>query len=171
MTFDVAAVNALISAVESISMTTGQFRRVNTHEPKSAPGNGLTNAIWAQDIAPVPEGSGLASTSGYVVLTSRIYGSMMAKPEDLVEPKLMTAVTVLLGAYSADFTLGGTIKNIDLLGMYGESMRAQAGYMTIGSETFRIYDITIPCVVNDMWTQAALCRYLRVVLTSGGDFV
>jgi hypothetical protein len=155
MAFNVAAVNNLIAAVESIAMTTGQFRRVNTHEPKSAPGAGLTLAIWAQSIEPVAEASGLASTSGYVVLQSRIYLNMLVKPEDSIDPRMMAAATVLLGAYSADFTLGGTVKNIDLLGMYGTPMRAQAGYIQIDNSMQRVYDIMVPCVVNDMWTQTA----------------
>jgi hypothetical protein len=153
MTFDVAAVNSLVSAVESISMQLGIFRRVNTHEPKSAPGSGLTNAIWVQEITPIGEASGLASTSGYVVLTSRIYGNMLQKPEDDIDPRIMIAATTLIGAYSKNFTLGGTIQNIDLLGMYGARLGGTAGYLQIGSETMRVFDITIPCIINDLWVQ------------------
>jgi hypothetical protein len=155
MALDVAAVNALIASVESVSLKTGQFSRVNTHEPKSAPGKGLTNAIWAQSIMPVAAASGLASTSGYVVLTSRVYGSMLRKPEDDIDPRLMTAVTVLIGAYSADFTLGGTVRNIDLTGQYGETLHGQAGYLQVGGEMMRIFDITVPVVINDLWAQVS----------------
>lgn len=153
MAFDVAAVNSLVSHVESVSMTTGQFRRVNLHEPKSAPGSGLTNAIWVQSIEPVAGASGLASSSGYVVLTSRIYLNMLVKPEDGIDPRIMTAATTLIGAYSADFTLGGTVRNIDLLGEYGEKLRGHAGYLQVDNGMNRIFDITLPCIVNDMWDQ------------------
>ena len=155
MTFDVAAVNALMSAVESIAMQTGQFRSVNLHEPKAQPGSGLRCAIWAQDIEPIAEASGLASTTGYVTLNARVYGNMLAQPEDDVDPRLMTAGTVLIGAYSADFTLGGTVRNIDLTGMYGQKLGGSAGYLTIANTMYRIFTITVPCVVNDMWTQTA----------------
>lgn len=151
--FDTAAVNNLVSAVESVSMATGLFRRVNFHEPKSAPGNGLTNAIWAQSIEPLGGASGLDVTSGYVVVTSRIYLNMLVKPEDDMDPALMSAATTLIGAYSADFTLGGTVRNIDLLGEYGQSLRADAGYLQLNDGMYRIYSITIPCIVNDMWAQ------------------
>jgi hypothetical protein len=153
VSFDDAAVRAFIASAESVAAATGQFRRVNTHEPKSAPGSGLTCALWIQEISPFPPGSGLNSTSGYVVLYARIYGNMLTKPEDNLDPQLMSASTALLGAYSADYTLGGTVRNVDLLGEGGQQLRAQAGYETIGSTTYRIMTITLPCVINDAWTQ------------------
>lgn len=155
MNFDVEAVNDLMSAVESISMQTGQFRRVNKHEPKSAPGNGLSNGIWVQSVEPLAEASGLDATSGYVVLTSRIYGSMLQKPEDEIDPRMLTAATVLLGAYSADFTLGGTVRNIDLTGAYGQTLMARAGYMQVDQGWYRVYDIIVPVVINDLWAQVS----------------
>lgn len=155
MTFDQAAVNALMSSVVSIAMQTGVCRSVNGHEPKSAPGSGLRGAIWVQEIEPIAEASGLASTSGYVVLNARLYGNMLQKPEDDVDPRLMGAGSVLIGAYSADFTLGGTVRNIDLTGMYGQRLGGRAGYLEIASTLYRIFTITVPCVVNDMWTQTS----------------
>lgn len=154
MSFDHAAVDALMAAVESIAGKTGQFRSVNTHEPKSAPGSGLRCAIWAQTIEPVAAASGLSSTSGYVVLNARVYGNMLQKPEDEIDPKLMKAATALLGAYSANFTLGGTVRNIDLLGEYGQTLKAVAGYLDIGGTKYRIMTVTVPCIVNDMWSQS-----------------
>jgi hypothetical protein len=153
--FDTAAVNALVSASESIALRTGQFRSVNFHEPKAAPGSGVRLAIWVQSIEPIAQASGLADTSGYVVLYARVYGNMLANPEDEIDPRVLTAVTVLIGAYSADFTLGGTVRNIDLLGMYGEKLGGQAGYITIGGSMYRVMTVTVPCVVNDMWTQVS----------------
>lgn len=153
MSFDVAAVDALVASVESIAMTTGQFRRVNLHEPKSLPGSGLTCAIWVQSLEPVPAASGLASTSGYVVLNARVYGSAFKKPEDELDPQMMKAATVLIGAYSADFTLGSTVRNIDLLGEYGQRLAATAGYVTIESTVYRVMTLALPVIVNDMWQQ------------------
>jgi hypothetical protein len=155
MAFDDAAVRALTAAVEGIAMATGQFRSVNFHEPKSAPGSGLRCAIWAQEISPIAAASGLASSSGYVVMNARVYGNMLSKPEDEIDPRLMSAGTALIGAYSADFTLGGTVRNIDLLGEYGHSLTGAAGYVTIGGTLYRIFTVTVPCIVNDMWTQVS----------------
>jgi hypothetical protein len=153
--FNAAAVNALVAKVESVAMKTGQFRSVNFHEPKSAPGNGLRLAIWVQELEPIAAASGLASTSGYVVLYARIYGNMLAKPEDEIDPRVLTAATALIGAYSGDFTLGGTVRNIDLLGEYGQQLGAKAGYVTIASQMYRVMTLTVPCIVNDMWSQVS----------------
>lgn len=155
MSFDTAAVNALMASVESTAMKTGQFRTVNTHEPKSAPGSGLRCAIWVQSIEPIPAASGLASTSGYLVLFARIYGNMLAKPEDEIDPRMTSAAALLVGAFSGDFTLGGTVRNIDLLGEYGQRLAAQAGYVTIGGAMYRQMTVTVPCIVNDMWDQVS----------------
>jgi hypothetical protein len=153
MTFNQAAVADLVARLESIAMATAVFRTVNFHEPKSAPGTGLRLAIWVQSIEPIATASGLASTSGYVVCTARVYGNMLAKPEDETDPKVMTAISTLMGAYSADFTLGGTVRNIDLLGAYGTKLGAVAGYVTIDSHLYRQMTLTVPCVINDLWTQ------------------
>lgn len=155
MSFNQGAVNALVDSVVSIAAETGVFRSVNFHEPKSAPGSGNRLAIWVQSIEPVAQASGLASTSGYVVLNAQMYGNMLSKPEDQIDPTLMTAATTLLGALSADFTLGSSVRNIDLLGEYGQRLAAQAGYVTIGQTMYRIMTITLPVVINDMWVQEA----------------
>jgi hypothetical protein len=153
MAFDSPAVDALTSYMTSVAAQLGTFRSVNLHEPKSAPGTGLRLAIWADSIQPLAEASGQASSSGYVVMLARAYGNMLAKPEDDIDPRLMKSATALIGAYSADFTLGGNVRNIDLLGMYGTKLGAQAGYITIASTMYRIMTVTVPCVVNDMWDQ------------------
>lgn len=154
MTFNQAAVTDLVSRLESMAMATAVFRSVNFHEPKSPPGTGLRLAIWVQSIEPIALASGLASTSGYVVCWARAYGNMLAKPEDETDPRLMTAISTLMGAYSADFTLGGTIRNIDLLGAYGTRLTAAAGYVTIDSHLYRQMTLTVPCVIDDLWVQS-----------------
>ena len=155
MAFNDAAVRSLLSSMVSIAAKTGQFRSINTFEPKSSPGSSLRLAIWADVIEPIAGASGLASSSGYVTMMARIYGNMLQKPEDEIDPRLMSAATALVGAFSADFTLGGTVRNVDLLGMYGTKLGAQAGYITIGGTMYRIMTVTVPCVINDMWDQVA----------------
>ena len=154
MAFNQAAVSDLVARLESIALVTNVFRTVNFHEPKSAPGTGLRLAIWCQSIEPIAKASGLASTSGYVVCSARAYGNMLAKPEDEIDPRIMSAMTTLIGAYSADFTLGGTVRNLDLLGAYGQRLAAAAGYVTIDSHLYRQMTLTVPCVIDDMWVQA-----------------
>lgn len=153
MAFDSAAVQTFVDNVVSHARTLGIFRAVNFHEPKSPPGSGFRYGVWAQRIEPLAAGSGLASTSGYVVVDGRIYGNMLQKPEDDVDPNMLTAATTLLGAYSGDFNFGSTARAVDLLGMYGEKLQAQAGYITVDSGMYRVMTITIPVIFNDMWTQ------------------
>lgn len=153
MTFDQTAIDTVMSSVTSHALSLGIFRSVNSHEPKVAPGNGLRFAVWVQSLEPIAAASGLSSTSGYLVLQGRVYGNMLQKPEDDVDPRLTTAASTLIGAYTGDFNFGSTIRNVDLLGMYGQRLMAQAGYVTIGQNMYRVMTITVPLVVNDMWTQ------------------
>lgn len=148
-------VTEILSQVESHALAAGYFDRVNTHEPKAAPGNGLTVAIWVDRIGPVPDNSGLTVTTGVLALMVRIYSNMLQEPQDAIDPNVTIAVDHLLGAYSGDFELGGNVRNVDLLGQSGTPMSAQAGYIDIDHKLFRVMTITLPLIVNDQWSQGA----------------
>ncbi len=148
-------VEALFAAVESHAMTLGRFDQVNRHEPKNAPGNQLVAAIFVADIGPASTASGQASTTARVEFTIRIYSNMMQEPQDAIDPNILAAVDLLLNAYQGDFTLGGTVMAVDLLGMAGEPLRARAGYINQDSTLYRVMDITLPLLIADAWTQAA----------------
>ncbi len=154
MSFDDAAVRDVFDKLMSHAMTLGLFETVNSHEPKGAPGNGLWCALWVQRIAPV-RSSGMAATSGRLELMCRIGSNFLAKPEDGIDPAILAAVSTLIGEYSGAFTLGGSARAIDLLGMEGTPLSAQAGYLDVSGKFFRIMDIVIPVIVNDMWQQGA----------------
>lgn len=153
MSFDAAAVRTLFDDVVSHAAASGYFERVNSHEPKSAPGNGLYAAVWVDGIRPV-KASGLAAVSGVVSLRMRCYSSMIQQPQDAIDPNLLSAVTDLMSAYSADFALGGDddVRCIDLLGQSGESMSVQAGYLDIDKKMYRVMTISLPVIINDMWS-------------------
>ena len=153
--FDSAAVHQLVNSVVSHAQTLGIFDSVNTHEPKSAPGSDLRCAIWADSIIPLGGASGLSATSGEVIMSVRVYGNMLQKPEDEMDPRILSAVTTLIGSYSGDFNFGATVRNVDLLGSFGPKLQAQAGYVTIGQAMFRVMTITLPVIINDMWSQVA----------------
>ena len=145
--------SAILAAVISHAKGAGRFERVLTHEPKSAPGNGLTVAVWAQSLRPVV--SGLASTCARLELSVRVYTNMLAKPEDDIDRRLLDVVDLLMGAYSGDFTLGGLVRNVDLLGEHGEPLSADAGYLEQDNRLYRVMVITLPLIVNDLWSQSA----------------
>lgn len=143
---------AILDKVQSHAMALGLFERVNTHEPKNAPGNGLTVAIWVQSIAPA-RGSGLASTSAHVVYSVRIFSNMLQEPQDAIDPNIIEAVDKLMDAYSGDFELGGNVRQVDLLGASGAPMSAQAGYVNQDNKLFRTMTVSLPLIVNDVWEQ------------------
>ena len=145
----------LVDAAVSHALTTGLFEKVNGHEPKSAPGSGLTAAVWAQSIGPV-QSSGLSSSSGRVELNVRIYTNMLSEPQDAIDPRMIAATSTLLSQYSGDFDLGVTgVRNVDLLGLAGVPLSAQAGYLNQDGKLYRVMTLTLPVIVNDVWDQAA----------------
>ena len=154
MTFDSAAVTALFGAVTSQASRLGLFESVTGHEPKSAPAAGLTCAVWVEDISPVLS-SGLAAVSGRVTFNVRVYNNMLAEPQDQIDPDILSAVCALLGAFSGGFTLGGTVREVDLLGAEGPPLSAAAGYLNHDNRLFRVMDITLPIVINDLWNEVA----------------
>lgn len=143
----------LFEAVESHVLQSGWFERVNRHEPKSAPGNGLWAAVWVQQIGPARGGSGLNSTSGRLELRIRCGSSALQEPADEIDTNILLAVDDLLGRYSADFELGDRVRMVDLLGAYGDPLGARAGYVNISGKYFRIMDIVLPLIINDIWQQ------------------
>lgn len=145
-------ISSILTAVASHALSSGQFDRVNKHEPKVAPGKGVTCAVWVDRVEPV-KSSGLNSTTARIALMIRTYQSMLSEPRDMIDPAMVAAVDALMGAYSGDFELGGLIRSVDLLGAYGTPLSAQAGYMEQDKRLYRVMTITLPLIVNDVWNQ------------------
>jgi hypothetical protein len=149
-----ADISNIFARVTGHAMTLGRFEQVNTHEPKNAPASkGLTAAVWVDYIGPAI-GSGLQSTSALLVLMVRIYTKFLQEPVDMIDPSVLAAVSDLIGAYSGDFDFGMTIRCVDLLGMTGKKLEAQAGYIDIDRKIFRVMTVTLPIIINDAWAQA-----------------
>ena len=145
---------AIFAALESHALASGLFERVNGHEAVSAPGNGLSLAFWFSGLDPVPGGSGLAATTGRITFTARVYSPASQEPQDGIDPGILGAADAMLAAYSGDFTLGGLIRDVDLLGESGLSLSARPGWLDMGEAKYRTVDITIPMILSDIWTQA-----------------
>lgn len=144
---------AILAAVISHAKASGKVERVLTHEPKSAPGNGITVAVWVQNLRPVT--SSLTSTTARLELSVRIYTNMLADPQDAIDTRLLDAVDALMAAYSGDFQLGGLVKDVDLLGADGDPLSADAGYLEQDGKLYRVMVITLPLIVSDLWGQNA----------------
>jgi hypothetical protein len=146
---------ATLVALLNLAKATGMFEVARLTEFKSAPPNGLCFALWVQQLGAAPTGSGMAVTTVVLQATARLYIPMLTKPEELVEVRITDAADAYLGALSGSFTLGGSVRNIDLLGEMGEPMVWTYGYITVDSKMYRIADLPINIVINDAWTQVA----------------
>lgn len=147
-------IDEIMARVTSHAETLGVLDEVNGHEPKSAPGRGVTAAVWVQEIDPL-QASGLDSTSVRLGLMWRLYTPMISEAPDSIDPNLLKALDALCAAYSADFDLDGALRMVDLLGAHGDPMRGRAGYLNQDGRMFRVIDLTLPLIVNDLWDQEA----------------
>lgn len=147
-------ITGILDAVVSHAAASGHFETVNGHEPANAPGHGLTAAVWADRVTPV-RSSGLASLSVLLVFNVRVYTSAVQEPPDAIDPNLISAVDTLCAAYAGDFTLGGLVREVDLLGQHGQPLDVRAGYIQQDGQLYRVATISLPVVVNDLWTEAA----------------
>lgn len=151
------AINAtgILAAVESHALASGYFERVNRHEPKNAPGAGISASIWVQSLSAFARTSGLAVTSALLVLNVRIQQNMLTEPQDDIDPEIIAAVDDLFASYAGDFTLGGVVDAVDLQGMSGTPLQALAGYLNHDGKLYRVMTIVLPLIINDAWTQEA----------------
>lgn len=148
-------IDPVFDAIVSEVQLTGYFDKVMQHEPKSAPHTGLTAAIWLQSLSPLPMKSGVAVTSGLAIYMIRIYSDMLKEPQDLIDPACMRAGANIIRRFHDGFDLGlhPLVYSVDLLGESGSQLSLDAGYVDIDNRKYRVMDITIPVILNDVWPQ------------------
>jgi hypothetical protein len=149
------SITTLIDQLTSGAGALGVFDTVNAHEPKSAPGSGVSCSLWFSKLEPIGLASGLASASCLIEFQFRIYTSMLQEPQDGIDPLVLFASDQLFAALVGGFSLGGNVRQVDVFGAYGEGLRAQAGYLTQDNKLFRVIDIHCPLVINDVYTETA----------------
>jgi len=147
--FTAAQAEALFTAIQSYAEELGLFQAVDLHDPWNAPGNRLFCSIMLGQVKPVTS-SGLNSVSGQVTLSVRAGSIELQKPLDSINPELLSAVSSLMGAFAGGFTLGGTVRNIDLFGM-----SAAPGWVDFEGKPFRVVEISLGIVINDMFAESA----------------
>jgi hypothetical protein len=143
-----------LNHVVSLAMESGNFDRVNQHEAKSAPGTGVTFAVWVQEVKPLALQSGLDVTSARLLLQTRVYQSMLAEPADMIDINMVRAVSWMQAQYVGDFDIGGTTW-LDVQGAYGIDITARSGYINLDGKLMRISDTQLPFICPDVWTQEA----------------
>lgn len=151
MTLDTAGI---LTAVVDHAASLGVFDRVAGHEPANPPGLGVSCAVWVADLRPVPRRSGLSGTSAALTLTARVFRPVAdASDGDRVDPETVAAADALIGSIVGDLDLGEAV-DIDVFGAHGAQLGARAGYLRQDDTTYRVLDVTVPVLVDDLWPQA-----------------
>lgn len=155
MAWDLSQVNDLYAEMISVAQRLAIFNAIVQHDPLTAPQSLPALAVWAASIAPARGRSGQASTSVRVEFGARIYRSQLSKPEEAMDPQLISLTSQLFGAWSGEFTLDGEVMALDLLGAWGTPLSGTAGWVTHDGKPFRVMEIVAPAVIDDVWVQEA----------------
>ncbi len=147
-------IDGIMDVIVTHAQSTGWFQTVQEHESKQSGTNSLTAGVWVERIDPV-KSSGLNSASIRLELEMRLYGSTMTEPYDDIDANLVKATDALFTAYIGDFDLGGEARHIDIFGAYGQGLGVRAGVLNMDGREYRVFQIRIPIVINDVWTETA----------------
>lgn len=153
MTADNTLPRRLMDAIASAAGQCGWCQSFQTFEPKSAPQSDFHFAVTMMNAAPAR--SSLVATSFRFELACRIYVSMLREPQDSIDPDITAAAWDLMTMYSSGFSLGGLVREVDLLGESGEPLDLKFGYIGIDKHLYRIAEITLPVIADDVFQQGA----------------
>lgn len=146
----------LLAAIESHLRGCGMFDVVNMHESASPPGRGINAEVWEDSLTTVRAVSGLNVVSVRIVYTIRVLCLADREPRDTIDRDLLDVVSKLFETFCGDFELGGQVLQVDLLGAHGLALSSQSGYLLVdGSTRYRIRTITLPLIIDDLWTEVA----------------
>jgi hypothetical protein len=144
--------DALQNDIISHAQTLGVFDKVDGHETKNAPGLGVFAEVYVDTIDPI-RSSGLAATSCRLGVKVRITTDMRGDPQDGIDPRIVAAADAFIGSIHTDFELDGDARHVDLLGAYGVPLSGRTGYLSRGSEQYRVIDVIVPIIISDAWEQ------------------
>ena len=117
-------------------------------EPMSPPAERLGAVIFdGVEITEVTLGTG----SGLVKFIIRLYYKHFEEPLEGTEKDIAQACIKLISDIAGKYTLGdSSVRNVIPL-----ALNARAGFQTIGQTTYRLVDLTVHVMVNDLGTWAA----------------
>lgn len=147
--------DALISHMQAL----GVFDTVSARPPDSLPGTGVHGLVALDRIIPA-RSSGLASTSLVVIFAVFVLVPVEQEPADDIDVVLVDATDTVMAALVGDFTLGGLVRQVDVRGSEqagggsGAGLTVRTGHMAFPDQRFRFAEITVPLVVNDIYTEA-----------------
>ena len=117
-------------------------------EPMSPPAERLGAVIF--DGVEITEAT-LGKGSGNVRFIIRLYYKHFEEPLEGTEKDIATACLQLISDISGKYTLGdNSVRNVVPL-----AMNVRAGFQTVGQTTYRLADLSVHVLVNDIATWAA----------------
>lgn len=146
-------INGILDQVVSHALATGHFQTFNEHESKQSNTNGITGSVWVERITPI-RSSGLATTSVRLELQMRMYSSTYTEPYDDIDSNLTQAVDAYFTALLGDFELSGEARHVDIFGAHGRPLEVDVGWINLDGKEFRVFQIRLPIIVDDIWAQA-----------------
>lgn len=150
MAFTAAQAQALFNSVQSAMQSLALFQDVDTHEPENAPGVRLYGSLTLGPMRAEPAKSGLNSVSGSITLIIRVWSHAMQRPLDKIDPEVLATMAALMNVLSGEFTLGGTVRNVDLF-----SLVATPAWAEFQGAQYRVMEMPVPIIINDMFTEEA----------------
>lgn len=136
----------LFDALESKLAASG-FVSAQIAEPKAAPASHLGAVLYAG--CEITEVHG-TTASGLVKFILRFYFNAMVEPIGDTEKRLATVSLQIMDDLAGDYDLGdASVRNIVPLGL-----SAPPGFQTIGQTMYRMADLAVDVMVNDIVTFA-----------------
>jgi hypothetical protein len=139
----------LFTSIQSYAEQLNIFQATKTNDPRNAPGSRLFCSITLGAVRPVLS-SGLAAVSLQVTLIVRVWSSELQQPYESIDPEVLAATCSLMGKFAGGLTLGGAVREIDLM-----AMSAQPAYVDFDGKPYRVSEISVPLIVNDTFAEVA----------------
>lgn len=139
----------------SIVSRSGHFKKVLLSEPKGAPGQGLTAAVWVASCFPATGLSGYRRTGVNLQLRVRLMTNALEEPVDKIDTALADAMDKVLSDVITqlipyeDETEDD--RTLDVHGKYGPAFGGTFGYVNLDGKWFRVVDITAGVLLGNVW--------------------
>lgn len=147
-------IRSILDNIASHALATGHLDAVLGYVSKQSSTNGVTAALYVEDIRAIRT-SGLNNTTVRLEIEMQIYSSTYQAPYEDIDVNLALAVDAMFTALIGDFDLGGEARNIDIFGAWGQPLRVRSGLLNLDGKEFRVFQILIPVIVDDLWAQTA----------------
>lgn len=139
-------IDATLDQVHTYLAGLAYFNHVQIGEPMDEPAGELAAAIFVESVD-IP-GTVLNAVIELHIITIRLYMDRLKHDSAHMEKTLAKAVAYTMKQFTGDIDVGANIRATDLAGMYGTSMTAQYGQITVKSNLYRSVDITVPLIVD-----------------------